>query len=45
MKRTSEAAFETAIETSLLGTGYTRLAGDGYDRERAIWPTEALAFI
>lgn len=45
MKRTSEAAFETAIETVLLGDGYTRLDAKGFDRERAIFPEEALAFI
>ncbi|MEZ0332118.1 MAG: type I restriction endonuclease subunit R [Methylophilaceae bacterium] len=45
MKRTSEAAFETAIETVLLGEGYTRVDAKGFDRERAIFPDEALAFI
>lgn len=45
MKRTSEAAFETAIEASLLADGYKRLDGKGFDRERAILPDEALAFI
>ncbi|BCU05976.1 type I restriction endonuclease subunit R [Allochromatium tepidum] len=45
MKRTSEAAFETAIEAALLADGYTRLDGKGFDRERAIFPEEALAFI
>ena len=44
-KHTSEAAFETAIETVLLADGYTRLDGKGFDRERAIFPAEALAFI
>ncbi|MFZ1575871.1 MAG: type I restriction endonuclease [Chromatiaceae bacterium] len=44
-KATSEAAFETAIEAVLLGAGYTRLDGKGFDRERAIFPDEALAFI
>jgi type I restriction enzyme R subunit len=38
MKRTSEAAFETAIESVLLGEGYTPLDGTGFDRERAIFP-------
>lgn len=45
MKRTSEAAFETAIEASLLVDGYTRVDAKGFDRERAIFPDEALAFI
>lgn len=45
MKRTSEAAFETAIEAVLLGDGYTRIEANGFDRERAIFPDEALAFI
>lgn len=45
MKRTSEAAFETAIEATLLAGGYSRLDGKGFDRERAIFPAEALAFI
>ena len=45
MKRTSEAAFETAIESVLLGDGYTRLDGKGFDRVQAIFPEEALAFI
>ena len=45
MKRTSEAAFETAIEAVLLGEGYTRVDANGFDRERAIFPDEALAFI
>lgn len=45
MKRTSEAAFETAIEASLLGEGYTRVDANGFDRERAIFPDEALGFI
>lgn len=45
MKTTSEAAFETAIEAVLLGGGYARVEGKGFDRERAIFPDEALAFI
>ncbi|MDO4777881.1 MAG: DEAD/DEAH box helicase family protein [Cardiobacteriaceae bacterium] len=45
MNPTSEAAFETAIEASLLADGYTQLAARGFDRERAIFPDEALAFI
>ncbi|MDP2228238.1 MAG: hypothetical protein Q8J78_12265, partial [Moraxellaceae bacterium] len=45
MKSSSEAAFETAIESILLSDGYTRINGKGFDRERAIFPDEALAFI
>ncbi len=45
MKQTSEAAFETAIESVLLGDGYTRVDAKGFYRERAIFPDEALAFI
>ena len=45
MKRTSEAALETAIESALLADGYTRVDAKGFDRERAIFPDEALAFI
>jgi type I restriction enzyme R subunit len=41
MKRTSEAA----IESVLLGDGYARVDGNGFDRECAIFPAEALAFI
>lgn len=45
MKMTSEGAFETAIEAVLLGNGYSRVNAKGYDRERAIFPDEALDFI
>ena len=45
MKTTSEAAFETAIESVLLAGGYARVATQGFDRERALFPDEALAFI
>jgi type I restriction enzyme, R subunit len=45
MKLTSEAAFETAIESVLLANGYACVDGKGFDRERAIFPDEALAFI
>ena len=44
-KRTSEAAFETAIESILLADGYTRVDSKAFDRERALFPDEALAFI
>ena len=45
MKPTSEAAFETVIEAHLLAKGYVRLPGDGFDRERAIFPDVVLGFI
>lgn len=45
MKRTSEAAFEIAIEAVLLANGYVIVDGERFDRERAIFPDEALAFI
>lgn len=45
MKPTSEAAFETAIESVFLADGYGKVDGKGFDRERAFFPAEALAFI
>ena len=45
MNSTSEAAFETVIETHLLANGYVSVAADGFDRERAIFPATALEFI
>ena len=45
MKPTGEAAFETVIEAHLLANGYERVDGAGFDRERAIFPETALAFI
>ena len=45
MKPTSEQAFETVIEAHLLATGYESIAGGGFDRDRAIFPEETLAFI
>jgi type I restriction enzyme R subunit len=45
MKRTSEAAFETAIEAVLLAEGYTRVDAKGFDRERAVFPNQAQDFI
>lgn len=44
-KRVSETAFETVIEAQLLAAGYTAVEGQAFDRERAIFPEEALAFI
>ena len=45
MTRTSEAAFETVIEAHILDNGYVTIARDGFDRDRAIFPGTALAFI
>ncbi len=45
MKRTSEAAFETAIEAVLLDNGYDKHSSKEFDRERAIFPEVALDFI
>ena len=45
MNRATEAAFETEIEAHLLANGYVSVAGDGFDRERAIFPETVLAFI
>ena len=42
---TSEAAFETVIEAHLLANGYLPVAGQGFDRERAIFPETVLGFI
>ena len=41
----SEAAFESVIEAHLLAHGYVAVAREGFDRERAIFPEKALAFI
>ena len=43
--RHTEAAFETVIEHHLLGHGYVAVARDGFDRERAIFPSVILGFI
>ncbi len=43
--RHSEAAFETVIEAHLLQNGYTPVAREGFDRERAIFPETVLDFI
>ena len=40
-----EAAFEAVVEAHLLENGYAPAAGAGFDRERAIFPETALAFI
>ncbi|WP_313953013.1 type I restriction endonuclease subunit R [Accumulibacter sp.] len=45
MNRSNEAAFESVIEAHLLQNGYMPIAGEGFDRERAIFPETVLAFI
>ena len=45
MKHTSEAAFETVVEAHLLENGYVSIAGEDFDRERAIFPDAVFAFI
>jgi len=45
MKMTGESSFETVIEAHLLASGYTPVAPEGFDRERAIFPSTVLAFI
>ena len=43
--RHSEGAFETVIETRMLGSGYVRESAAGFDREKAIFPETVLDFI
>lgn len=43
--RHSEAAFETVIETHLLGQGYVSVKPETFDKARALFPGEVLAFI
>ncbi|MBM4343410.1 MAG: DEAD/DEAH box helicase family protein [Deltaproteobacteria bacterium] len=43
--RHTEAAFESVIEEHLLSHGYVGVSRDGFDRERAIFPSEVLEFI
>jgi type I restriction enzyme R subunit len=45
MRMTSEAAFESVLTDGLVASGYRVLPGDGFDRERAIFPDAALEFI
>lgn len=40
-----EAAFETVIEAHLLASGYASVASGSFDRERAVFPDQVLAFI
>lgn len=41
----TESAFETVIETHLLGKGYQQIAESNYDKDRAIFPQTILTFI
>lgn len=43
--RHTELAFEDTVEQGLLTTGYVPVGRDGFDRERAIFPTVVLDFI
>jgi type I restriction enzyme R subunit len=43
--RYSEASFETVMEAHLLQDGYTSVAAEDFNRERAIFPKTVLAFI
>jgi type I restriction enzyme R subunit len=43
--RHSEGAFETVIEGVLLSNGYEPQPAEGFDRERAIFPSTVLTFI
>ena len=45
VKRTSEAAFETAIEDVLLDQGYEKHDSRSFDRDRGIFPEVVLDFI
>ncbi len=41
----SEFAFETIIEEHFINSGYQTVGRDGFDKERAIFPKEVIAFI
>ena len=43
--RHSESAFETVLEAHLLANGYQRIAPQGFERERAVFPETVLGFI
>lgn len=43
--KTTEAAFESAIELDLLAKGYVAVDAAGFHRERAIFPEVTLALI
>ena len=42
---TQEKAFESVIESHLLANGYVAVGADSFDRDRALFPEVALAFI
>lgn len=44
-QNTSEFAFETIIESHLVDSGYQIIKPDGFDKEKAIFPNEVIAFI
>ena len=45
MNPTTEVAFEAVIEAHLQANGYVSVPGDGFDRDRAIFPRTVLDFI
>ena len=45
MSHTREIHFESVIESHLLANGYVAVGREGYDRERAIFPSVVLEFI
>ena len=45
MDRSNEHAFESVIEKHLIAHGYTPVARDGFDRERAIFSDDVLRFV
>lgn len=45
MQTHTEIAFETVIENHLLNSGYQIVKPDGFDKEKAIFPNEVIAFI
>lgn len=46
MPKHTEAAFETAIEAGLVARGgYDKIAPDGYDEARALFPKEVVSFL
>ena len=45
MEHIYEGAIEAIIEAHLLDNGYVLVSGEGFGRDRAIFPGEALAFI
>lgn len=45
MTQTSEAAFETVLESHLLANGFAAVDKAGFDAARAAFPESVLAFI